>query len=158
MKNKSSDSNKLPQMPVIDPSLHGASGSQKESNHDDYTIKTQVASMKSKFSGKGQALEVTISKEELAELEMVKEIFGKDFGVNQIICFAFNSIEKGIVKKSLLERFSGLVADRKTLKIKPNEGSLTAIISMGKENSASILTRIGIQVLYEKFSANRYDA
>lgn len=154
MTNKSSNSVKLPQMPVVERKPNTV---EKRRNADYYT-KTQVAAMRSRFSGKGRELEVTISRQEFEELDSLKALFGSDFGVNQVICLAFNSIEKGMVHRSLLEHLSELANNKKTLKVKPSEDSLTAIITMGKENSASILTRIGIHVLYERLSMAQYDS
>jgi hypothetical protein len=112
----------------------------------------QVGAVGASLNAQGRQLAVLLSKKQMAELELLKTLFGCDFGINQLIYLAFNLIEKGIVKQPLVHSDA---PDGEKVEFQPNEESLRALLKLGKADSASLLSAIGIGHLYEKLEISK---
>jgi hypothetical protein len=138
---------KLPKKPK-------ASTTSSETTNDDYYIKTQAASTLPKYLGKGKGLEVRLTKKELAKLKSLKELFGDEFSLNQLIIYGYKLIENNeydCKSSTISQEF-----DEK-IKIKPTLQALESILKLSQEDAASILSKIGLNHLYAKLNGAEID-
>jgi hypothetical protein len=124
------------------------SGRDFENNEksNDYYLKTQAAAALERYKGRGKGLEVFLSRNDVARLDALKEIFGRDFGLNNIICAADYFLDR----ENVQENFGhGLPNEDcgEVMRFKPNTSSMLAILKHGKENSATFLLKLGIELL-----------
>lgn len=121
----------------------------KKSN--DYYIKIQATAALEKYKGRNKGLEVFLSSDDVTRLDELIEIFGNDFNINNIICAADYFLSRNDAQ-DIFDR--GLINERfdKILKFKPNADSMLAILKHGKEISATLLTKLGVELLSSRLS------
>jgi hypothetical protein len=147
---ENSRKDKLPARPS---SLSGRDIENSEKSND-YHLKMQAAATVEKYKGPHKGLEVFLSRNDVVRLDELKRIFGRDFGLNNIICAADYFLGKEDVRDIFVGGLTNEGCDE-VVKFKPNISSMLAILKHGKENSATFLLKLGIELLSLRLSGRR---
>lgn len=141
-----SEIDKKPSLPKVPKLKKG----RKKSDDGNYYIKTTASSLLPKYSGKNK-LEIFISRNDKKILDQLESLFLNDFDLNHVICFAYQCIKNNHPK---VEYFNAL--DKPdfncSVKIKPAQETLEAILSYGKDDATSYLAHQGINILGSNLS------
>jgi len=65
-------------------------------DQSDYYVRTTVESLALKYSGRSKGMAVDLNREQALILERLRRKFGSNFGLNEIICFAYDEISNGV--------------------------------------------------------------
>jgi hypothetical protein len=115
--------------------------------NSDYYVHTTAQSLVSKYSSGRKGFAINIDSQQIHRLEQLQEMFGPTFGWNEIICFAFHLVKRG-VPVSPSRKLESQPGATKRLTFKPSSKALFAILKIGEEDSAERLIELGLSELW----------
>jgi hypothetical protein len=122
-------------------------GTPNDPRNSDYYVHTTAHSLVSKYANGRKGLAINLNAQQIQMLEQLQEMFGPAFGWNEIICFAFHLVKKGVPISASPKR-ENQTGTTKRLTFKPSSGALFAILKIGEENSAERLIELGLSELW----------
>ncbi|MGF6180076.1 hypothetical protein ABIB42_001076 [Massilia sp. UYP32] len=127
---------RLPQNPG-QPNKEGPVSSAEES---DYYVRTAVQAATLKYAGRGKGKEILLSEGLYRDFLKLQAIFGKDFGLNEVICAAYYFVKENQLPLHVDHSESGA----KKITFKPSEEALYAIAKSKIPDAFDNLIRIGL--------------
>ncbi|MFZ6774834.1 hypothetical protein ACO0LB_19195 [Undibacterium sp. SXout7W] len=118
------------------------------SKNNDYYINNTVETVFSKFK-KGKGMPVDLDSVQLIKLTELKAIFGDQFGLNEVICFAFHKLQGGDCG-AFDEKVKNEDVDIERTYFKPSRDAVRAIMMLKDNDAAKRLIKIGLFELHLK--------